>query len=139
MSAGNQMAGPSRSIDNFTPIFEAAKKEYKRLTRKDIDTHRFAAQLDNCRTSGDFSNVVQERADAFNKFRERDEKLMRLLRPIVHVLFIFSATVVQGTTNVSHLFRPTRAFSDLLRNPHPRARSSPVSVFFSRYVRNLSS
>ena len=89
MYTGEKSEGPSRSADIFTAILEAAKKDYKKLTRRDLDTHRFSVQLKNCRTSGDFSNVVQEQADALNKFRERDEKLMRWLRPVVHVLFIF--------------------------------------------------
>jgi len=112
MSTDNQTAGPSRSTDNFTAIFEGAKKEYKRLTRKDLDTHRFAAQLDNCNTAEAFSDVLQKQADTFNTFRERDEKLMKLIRPIVHILFIFSATIAQGA-NVSYLIRPTRSFSNL--------------------------
>lgn len=109
MSTDNQTAGPSRSTDNFTAIFEGAKKEYKRLTRKDLDTHRFAAQLDNCNTAEAFSDVLQKQADAFNTFRERDEKLMKLLRPMVHILFIFSATIAQGV-NVSYLIRLPRPF-----------------------------
>ena len=104
MSTGNQTAGPSRSTDNFHAIFEGAKKEYKRLTRKDLDTHRFAAQLDNCKSAEAFSNVLQGQADAFNKFRESDEKLMKWLRPIVNILVIFSGTIAQGV-NVSYLIR----------------------------------
>jgi len=113
MSSGNQTAGPSRSTDGSTAIFEAAKKEYKKFTRKDIDTHRFAAQLDNCKSPEAFSNVLQEQADAFNTFRERDEKLMNWLRPIVQILFTISGTIAQGVGIVSHLIRPARSFSNL--------------------------
>jgi hypothetical protein len=108
MSTGTQTAGHSRSTstDGFTAIFEAAKKEYKKLTRKDLDTHRFAAQLDNCKSPEALSNVLQEQADAFNAFRERDEKLMSWLRPIVTVLSTLSGTIAQGVAIVSRLIRP---------------------------------
>ena len=120
MSSGDQTAGPSRSTDGFAEIFEAAKKEYKKLTRKDIDTHRFAAQLDNCKSPEAFSNVLQKQADAFNTFRERDEKLMKWLRPMVQILFTASGTIAQGAGIVSHLIRPARSFSNLwvLRHPY---------------------
>ena len=108
MPTGNQVAGPSRSTDNFAAIFEAAKKEYKKLTRKDLDTHRFAAELDNCKSPEAFSDVLQKQANAFNKFRERDEKLMNWLRPILNILCTFSGTIAQGQGIgiVSYFVRP---------------------------------
>ena len=106
MYTGDKSEGPSRSTDNFTAILEAAKKEYKKLTRKDLDTHRFSVQLKNCKSPEAFSDVVQEQAHAFSKYSESDERLMHSLRPIVQILFTFSETIVQGVGIVSHLIRP---------------------------------
>ena len=106
MYTGDKSEGPSRSTDNFTAILEAAKKEYKKLTRKDLDTHRFSVQLKNCTSPEAFSDVLQEQAHTFSKSSESDERLMHSLRPIVQILSTFSETIVQGVGIVSHLIRP---------------------------------
>ena len=113
MYTGDKSEGPSQSTDNFTAILEAAKKEYKKLTRKDLDTHRFSVQLKNCKSPEAFLDVLQEQVHAFSKSSGFNERLMHSLRPIVHILFTFSETIVQGAGIVSHLIRPARPFSDI--------------------------
>ncbi|KAF8461462.1 hypothetical protein DFH94DRAFT_700051 [Russula ochroleuca] len=113
MNASNQVAGPS--TDNFTAIFNAASNEYQRMTGKRLDTHPFAAQLDTCRSPGAVSNVLRTQAQAYNKFRKGDEKLMTWLNPTVNILFTFSATLGEGIGL-------------------PFSQSLPVSVFYSGWV-----
>jgi len=55
MSTTNQIAGSS--TDTFTAIFNAASIEYQTVTGKRLDTHSFAAQLDNCHSPDAISNV----------------------------------------------------------------------------------
>jgi len=110
MSTSNQTAGPSH---DFTTIFEIAKSEYQKVTGKSLDTHTFAAKLVGCDSPEAFSNVLQMQAKAFSEFCKGDEKLMKWLRPIVHVLFTFSGTIGEGVGIVSHRFRPVRSFSDV--------------------------
>jgi hypothetical protein len=38
----------THSTSNFISIFEAASKEYKILTKEDLNTHTFFVQLDSC-------------------------------------------------------------------------------------------
>ena len=71
MSASIQTAGPS--TDNFTAIFNAASKEYERLTGKRLDTYPLAAELDACQNPEAISNVFRMQAQAFRKFRQGDE------------------------------------------------------------------
>jgi hypothetical protein len=94
MAASNQTAGPS--TDNFTAIFNAASKEYERLTRKSLNTHPLAAQLDTCKNPDDVSGVLRIQGQAFSKFRQGDERLMAWLNPMINILFTFSATLGQG-------------------------------------------
>jgi len=101
MSASHQTAGPS--TDNFTTIFNAASREYERMTGNRLDTHPFAAQLDTCDSPEAALNVFRMQAQAFSKFRNGDERLMTWLNPIVHILFIFSGTLGEGIGLVSQI------------------------------------
>ena len=101
MSTSDQTAGPS--TDNFTAIFNAASVEYQTLTGKSLDTHPFAAQLDNCHNPEAISDVLRTQALAFSKFRKGDERLMAWLDPTVHILFTFSGTLGEGIGLVSNL------------------------------------
>jgi hypothetical protein len=106
MSLANQIAGPSRSNDNFVAIFQAALSEYETLTGKPLRTHPFATQFDSCDSPEAVSDVLRSQAQAFNKFRKADEKLMTYLDPTVHVLFTFSATLGEGIGLVSRFIHP---------------------------------
>lgn len=101
MSANIQVAGPS--TDNFTAIFNAASTEYQRVTRKPLDTHPFATQLDQCHSREAVSELLRSQAKAFSKFREGDENLMKWLDPTVHILFTFSDTLGEGIALASSL------------------------------------
>ena len=103
MSTTNQTAGPS--ADNFTAIFNVASTEYQTVTGNRLDTHPLAAQLNTCHNPEDISNVLRTQAHAFSKFRGGDEKLMTWLDPIVHILFMSSATLGEGIGLVSLLMR----------------------------------
>jgi len=96
MSAINQTAGPSRSTDNFTAIFQAGLDEYHTVTGRSLDTHPFSTQLKSCDSPEAFSNVLRTQAQAFSKFCERDEKLMAWLDPTINILYTFSGTLGEG-------------------------------------------
>jgi hypothetical protein len=93
-TTSNQTTDPS--ISNFTSIFEAATKEYKKLTKKDLQTHPFAAQFDGCDSPAAVLDVFRNQAQAFDEFRKGDDRLMTWLDPTVNVLFTCSATLGEG-------------------------------------------
>jgi hypothetical protein len=134
MSASCQKLG--NSIDNFTAILSAASIEYHRLTRKSLDTHPLAAQLDTCQNPEAVSNLLQTQAQAFSKFRKGDERLMALLDPTVHILFTFSATLGEGIGLVSNLglLHMTALGHPVLSRSHPQKQYLPELAFFSEYV-----
>jgi hypothetical protein len=86
---------------NFTAIFDTASNEYKTLTKQDLDTHPFAAAFENSNSPDSVMNVFQKQAQAFDKFRKGDDKLMKWLTPIVNILFTFSGTLGEGIGIVS--------------------------------------
>lgn len=133
MSASDPTAGPS--TDNFTTIFNAALIEYQTITGKPLDTHPFAAQLDTCQNPEAISNLLQTQAQAFNKYRKGDEKLMAWLDPTIHILFAFSDTLGEGISLVSNLVRLMTVLGRaILSHSHLQRRFLPGSVFFSEYV-----
>ena len=97
---------PNASTSNFTPIFQAAYDEYKKLAGHDLATHPFAAELDQCDSPDSILDVLRKQAQAFARSRKGDEKLMAWLNPIVHVLFTFCGSLGEGIGLVSILFLP---------------------------------
>ena len=103
MSTSNQTASASTSTNNFNAIFNAACTEYQSVTGNPLATHPFAAKLNTCGSPKAVSDLLRTQAQALNKFRKADEKLMAWLDPIVHILFTFSATLGEGIGLVSYL------------------------------------
>jgi hypothetical protein len=106
------MSPRNQTAKNFTAIFNAAAAEYQRVTRKRLDTHPFAAQLDTCDSPEAVSDIFRTEAQAFSIFREGDERLMTWLDPIVHILFIFSGTLGEGIGLVSRFVDWLLSYSD---------------------------
>ena len=133
MSTGNQSVGLSTSTDNFIAIFNAASSEYTRVTRRRLDTHPFASQLDACDSPKAVSDLLRIQAKAFSKSYKGDDKLMAVLDPTVQILFTFSATLGEGTGLVSFLvsFGMTTLQHHICSRSHLRKQSSLASAFSS--------
>src|SRR6266852_2325745 len=101
MSTSNQTTDLSTA--NFTAIFDAASNEYKTLTKQALETHPFAAAIEISNSPDFIMDVFRKQAQAFDKLRKGDDKLMVLLTPIVNTLFIFSGTLGEGIGIVSIL------------------------------------
>ena len=99
MSTGNQTTDLSTA--NFTAIFDAASNEYKTLTKQDLETHPFAAAFENSNSPDSVTSVFRKQAQAFDKSRKGDDKLMSWLTPIVNILFTFSGSLGEGIGLVS--------------------------------------
>ena len=98
MSTSNQTTDPAT---NFAAIFDAASREYKSLTKKDLATDPLAAAIDSYNSPDTILNVFRKQVSAFDEFRKGDDKLMEWLTPIVNILFTFSGTLGEGVGLVS--------------------------------------
>jgi hypothetical protein len=130
MSASNQTTDPSAT---FTAIFEAASDKYKTLTGQDLRKHPLAPEIESNNNSPDsILGVFRKQAQALDKFRKDDDKLIKSLTPIVNILFTFSATAGADIGLVSHCCFSIPALQFLFLS-HSRLQrwSSLVSVFFS--------
>jgi hypothetical protein len=134
MSTGNQTTRHSAS-SNFTHIFNAAVEEYKKHSKQDIRTHPFATTFNACTTPDTILDVFRGQAQAFDRFREGEDKLIRWLNPTVQVLFTFSALLGEGIGLVSPEFLPRILFQLMsLSRFRPQRQYSQASAFFSRRV-----
>ena len=86
---------------NFATIFESALNLYKDRTGQDLRNHPFAISLENNNSPVVILAIFQRQAQAFDKFRSRNDKLMESLTPIVNILFALSATLGEGIGLVS--------------------------------------
>lgn len=137
MSTSKQTTIPSdsSSSSNFTRIFDTAVDEYKKLTKEDLRTHPFATAFHVCNTPDTILDVFRGQAQAFQRFRKGDEKLMKWLEPTVHVLFTLSATLGEGIGLVSPSFLPSISLQHLsLSHFLPQKQYSRVLAFFSECV-----
>jgi hypothetical protein len=91
-------------LPTFIAIFDAASNEYKKVTKKDLQSHPLAARFEISNSPDSVTNVFRTQARTFDKFRKGDDKLMAWLTPIVNILFTLSATLGQGIGLVSIQF-----------------------------------
>ncbi|KAH9971603.1 hypothetical protein BGW80DRAFT_1512309 [Lactifluus volemus] len=115
MSAGGQETNPMSS--NFALIFNAALKDYKKLTKKDIYTEQSIAQLDGCDSPRGVLDVFQNQAQAFEEFRKGDTRLIAWLEPTVDILSILSQTLGEALALVSPAKMIFKGIGLLLTHP----------------------
>ena len=99
--SGTQPATATSSTSNFIAIFEAASKEYKKLTKQDLKTHPFSVEFDGCDSPDAVMSIFRKHAEIFDEIRKGDERLMKWLDPMVNILFTFSAVIGEGVGLVS--------------------------------------
>jgi hypothetical protein len=110
------------STSNFTSISKSATKEYKKLVKKDLYTHPFAAQFYRCDSPQAVLVIFQGQSQAFEESRKGDDRLMRWFDPMANILFMCSATLGEGLALVvcieevsASLFPDTRFLAILPR------------------------
>jgi hypothetical protein len=103
----SQLPSTSTSPQNFETIFAAALKEYKKRTKKDIDSHPLANQLKSCDSPNAILAVLKTQVQTFDTSESANERWTKLLDPTVNVLYAFSGFVsnIAGPVNRETLSR----------------------------------
>ena len=90
------MSDPSGS-SHFRVLFEAALEDYRKRTGTKLVDHPLYGRLIKCDTVESITAVLQEQAQAFLKFRGKDDsKVMKSLKCAVHVLHSLSDSTFLG-------------------------------------------
>ena len=147
MSASDQTTDPSAST--FTAIFEAASNYYKSLTGQDLRRHPLATELESNNNSPEsILGVFRKQAQALDKFRNGDDKLIKSLTPIVNILFTFSTTAGADIGLVSlcyFLYACSNIFLAILAHNGDlhwywcSSRGEFIQRFFGAHFRNIQS
>jgi hypothetical protein len=86
---------------DFQSIFDAALCDYSEQTGINLASYPFAQDLQNCRSPDDLLNVLQDKANQFQEYRDGNRKLINCLKPIVQVLHTLSGVLAEATPPVS--------------------------------------
>ncbi|KAH9031256.1 hypothetical protein EDB84DRAFT_174018 [Lactarius hengduanensis] len=100
------MSSPSQtaaSSSNFKSVLDTALAEYKEKTGKDLRAHQLAHELETCESVNAVLNILRDQAKAFEQ--PGNQKLMKWIDPLVHVLYTFSGALGDG---VSLAFPPAK-------------------------------
>jgi hypothetical protein len=84
MSLPSQTAAPSK----FKPILDDALAKYKKKTENDLLSHWLADQLKSCTSVDAVLYILRDQARPFEQ--SGDQKLMKWIDPLVHILHTFS-------------------------------------------------
>ena len=80
------------------PLFDTALRDYEKQTGMKLIEHPLARQLENCNSVESIIALLQEQARAFTEFRREDDKVMKPLKRVVHVLHAISTNLVRRVT-----------------------------------------
>jgi hypothetical protein len=100
-STTGQTSAPS---SQFKSILDAglghALSEYKKKTGKSLFDHPLAIELQRCDSVNAISAIFQGQADAFQQFRNGDQRLTKGINLVVDVLYKFSKTAGAAASTV---------------------------------------
>jgi hypothetical protein len=91
-STPNQMSSDFKSI--LDAALSEALSEYKRKTGKDLFDHPLATQVQQCDSVLAIKAIFRGQAEAFQQFRDGDQRLMKRISSVVDVLHKFSGDIV---------------------------------------------
>ncbi|KAF8269269.1 hypothetical protein EI94DRAFT_1014781 [Lactarius quietus] len=86
-----QTADPSST---FKSMLDDALAEYKKKTGEDLQALWIASELQTCESVDSVLDILREQAKAFEQ--SGDQKLMKWIDPLVHVLYTFSGALGDG-------------------------------------------
>ena len=142
MSTDDPAAAPS--VSNFTSIFHTALDEYKRLTGQNLHTHPFATAFDGRNSPDTIMDVFLTQAQSSDNLHRCDNKLMKWLTPIVHVLLTLSGTLGEGVglvrpsldlySNSNMRFSAILARKDNLYRHQRSPRGTPLASSFRSHL-----
>jgi hypothetical protein len=85
--------GPATSSTSNFKWLTDALADYARTTGIDLSTNPFAGTLEQSDSLEDMLQLLQEREQAFKKFRNKNQGLINYVTPCVEVLHAISGTL----------------------------------------------
>ena len=79
-----------------------ALADYTRVTGVDLSNNPFATTIEHLTSHEAILELLQERENAFKEYRDRNQRLISCLRPVVKVIQAFSGILGEAASLVSH-------------------------------------
>src|SRR5260221_10562670 len=95
------MSSTASSSSNFQSILDAALSDYAKQTGIDLATHPSAQTLQNCNSADAILDLLGDKANQFQAYRDGSRKLINCLKPVVYVLHAVSAILGEAAAMVS--------------------------------------
>jgi fungal STAND N-terminal Goodbye domain len=86
---------------NFRLIIDAALDDYTKQTGIDLTQNPFACRIQQSDSPDHVMGLFQEREKEFKEYRDRNRKLINVLKPAVQVLHALSGTLGEAVSLVS--------------------------------------
>ena len=106
------MSSATTAPSNFQSIFDTALSDYAKQTGIDLATHPSAQTLQNCNSVDAILEILQDKANQFQAYRDGNRRLIKCLKPVVQVLHAVAGILGEASTLVSPANR--LAFSGLI-------------------------
>ena len=95
------MSSTATSSSIFQSIFDAALSDYAKQTGIDLATYPFVQTLQTCDSADRILDLLQDKANQFQAYRDGNRKLINCLKPVVQVLHTVSGVLGEAATVVS--------------------------------------
>ena len=135
MSSTRQATSPKSS--NFQLIVKALE-DYAKLTGVDLTSNPFSEKIKHSNSPEAILELLQERENAFKKYREGNRRLLTSLTPAVTVLHALSGILGEAVSLVSATYRPVNPLTWSRQVPFPPAKAVFTSIDVLLVVRPLN-
>ena len=88
---------------SFQEIFDKALADYREQIGVDLDQHPFIDELQGRDSPDDVLKLLEEKANAFEFYRDGNRKLINFLSPIVHFIHVLSGVLGDAAPSVSSI------------------------------------
>ena len=95
------MSSTESPSSKFQSILDAALSDYAKQTGVDLATHPSAQILQNCNSADAIIDLLRDKANQFQAYRDGNRKLVDSLKPVVHVLHAVSSILGEAAAMVS--------------------------------------
>jgi hypothetical protein len=136
------MSESTTSPSNFQ-LIQDALADYMKQTGIDLPKHPFADQIQSCDSANAIFQLLQNKENQFQAYRDQHRKLINCLNPVVQFLHAVSGTLGEAVILVSTT-ESTRRLSYLYPSArrhrfHLQKQYSSALMFCSPYVYPLCS
>ena len=138
-TASLPLHAPTSTSPRIKQILDAALSGYKKRTGTDLLDSLLARELQSCDSVEDVLDIIRHQAEAFDKFRDGDERLMTWIGSSVDALYKISSILDEAVGMVCTICDHLRFVITLLCRRSPLRKQSLLGLLSSSLFVHLCS